>query len=283
VWGTGTGAETPAEQRSAPCVAMTITTTQLARTIERARHARWTLGADELDTVIDAVRHDHQPVFTGLVTCARQGDTTAGEVLVWSVLPDLRRLNDRRWGDYTTIDDLIGLAWLTIVDIDLDAVPSRRTLVNRIKRRVERAGLDGRWIEQEHLRAHRRVERTSGPVTWLDPDLFPRLFDPADVTVSQLTGDAAAWGGGGGRTAPCWQDTTSRQALDRAALRDLANVVQTSIDNGRFTAETWQTMIDWRIHEITSPATDARKISASTSRVARATRVLREQLRDRAA
>ena len=247
---------------------MTITTTQLASRITRSRQAQWTLNGHILDSVIAAVRADDQTVFDEVVTAARDGDETAGEVLVWAVLPGLRRMQRRR--PSAQLDDLIGLVWLTVADIDLAAIPTRRRFLDRIKRRVERAA-DCASARHEHARDPFQLDLWHP--AWLTTGCDPNGNGPAGGE------PAASSARSGNRAAVSWEDSTANRVADRDALTGLAASVTGALADGRIGAATWAALVELRVHGVTYPARDARDASAMTSRVSRATRLLRESCR----
>ena len=252
---------------------MTITTTQLAGRVTRARRTGWTLHGGDLDAVVAAVQGDDHTIFADLVVAARSGDETAGEVLLWSVLPGLTRVARRR--PSVTIDDLLGYTWLTLADVNLAAVPARRPFLDRVKRRVERAA--------DTLAAHREQSRDPYQLDLFHASWFSDYGDdPADTArhrhspLGSPTGEPSAGAARRqNRSTAAWDDPTSSQATERVVLGELTVAVADAIADRQISPDTWRALVDHRVHGISYAARDPRDASAMTSRVWRATHQLR--------
>ena len=221
------------------CDPMTATHQQLTNHLDWLRHHHWTLDGHDLDTITDAIHRGDQPIFERLLHTARAGGQAEAAVLISALQPRLHHLHNRRQRGPIdpNFDTLYTHTWLAIAELDPDRPPTVEQLINRIKRRAERA-----WRTNP-------LDQTTDPGDLDDGHHHTnRHHDP---------------------------DPTATQACGRVTLDHVTATARQAVDTGRIDPEAWATLIAVRVNG--DPYSTRLRGNASTARsdVARAANTLR--------
>jgi hypothetical protein len=220
---------------------------QLALEAQRLERRGWTFNTHTISGIVEAIDNRDNTLFLELLTAGRTGDSDAGIVAIYAVLPRLIEAVAKGAAGHCrarALDEALGHAWIVLHDQSrpLPAAHAICLFIDRVRVRSRRSSSrhrpDRLGIEQREVCA-----------------------DPTTIE-THLRADGG-------------DDPTVDAVLRRAEVIQVGGIIRTALDERAISQADWEALVDHRILGHPINGTECRGRTALKSAVSRTSRKVR--------